>query len=78
MTGVTLDHLTPECVGHWKTTGSGKDKSLYCDRCEISHPATPDNRTAAIDENYAGIYLRRLTSEGAARLEVERSRERAA
>jgi hypothetical protein len=39
-----------------------------CDGCNAEHDATPDHRLAAIDENYAGIYLRRLAAEGAAHL----------
>jgi hypothetical protein len=31
----------------------------------MAYPATPVYRLAAIDENYAGIYLRRLSDEGA-------------
>jgi hypothetical protein len=42
-----------------------------CDRCCAEHDATPDHRLAAIDENYAGIYLRRLAAEGAAYLSSE-------
>ncbi len=39
---------------------------ITCDRCGAGFRPTPENRLAAIDENYAGIYLRRLTAEGAA------------
>jgi hypothetical protein len=36
--------------------------------------ATPERRLAAIDENYAGIYLRRLAAEGAVQLQAERGK----
>lgn len=44
--------------------GQGEDRRIACERCGKAYPPTPENRLAAIDENYAGIYLRRLTSEG--------------
>ncbi len=69
---VVLEHRFPECAGNWRLVGSGEERAIRCDRCDCSHPATPENRLAAIDENYAGIYLRRLTAEGLAQLEADR------
>jgi hypothetical protein len=59
-----LEHMTDECTGNWRLTGSMDGRSIVCDRCNAEFAATPENRLAAIDENYAGIYLRRLTAEG--------------
>lgn len=62
---VILKHLHDEdCLGTWRVQPLGTEKILRCDGCRITYPATPENRLAAIDENYAGIYLRRLTAEG--------------
>ena len=61
-----LEHRHSECTGNWRLLGSGRSRTISCERCDAEHPATADNRLAAIDENYAGIYLRRLASEGAA------------
>lgn len=65
---MSLDHEQDECTGSWRLLGGGGERMIECDRCARAYPATPENRLAAIDENYAGIYLRRLASEGAARL----------
>lgn len=59
-------HNVEECVGNWRLLGIGDDRTIQCDACTARYFATPENRLAAIDENYAGIYLRRLSSEGAA------------
>lgn len=69
---VVLDHLAGDCTGNWRLVGTGDDRCIRCDRCEARHAATPEYRLAAIDENYAGIYLRRLTAEGTAQLDAER------
>ena len=61
-----LQHTTGECTGNWRLLGSGRQRVIRCDRCVAEHPASAENRLAAIDENYAGIYLRRLAGEGAA------------
>lgn len=61
-----LAHTHGECTGNWRLAGSGADRRIRCERCAADHDATPDHRLAAIDENYAGIYLRRLAAEGAA------------
>ncbi len=69
---VVLEHRQNECTGNWRLVGTGEERAIRCDRCDSSYPATPENRLAAIDENYAGIYLRRLTAEGLAQLEADR------
>lgn len=50
----------------------GKRQVIVCHDCGAGYPATPENRLAAIDENYAGIYLQRRTAEGAAQIDSHR------
>ena len=64
---VMLEHRL-ECIGNWRLVGTGEERCIRCDQCEVRYNATPENRLAAIDENYAGIYLRRLTAEGVTQL----------
>lgn len=71
---VELDHLSESCTGNWRLVGTGEARTIRCETCRAEVAATPENRLAAIDENYAGIYLRRLSSEGAAVLDAERGR----
>ena len=59
-----LAHVEIDCTGNWRLIGSGESRQIRCDKCAAQVAATPENRLAAIDENYAGIYLRRLTAEG--------------
>jgi hypothetical protein len=66
-----LGHTYDECTGNWRLVGPSDGRRIRCDRCAAEHDATPDRRLAAIDENYAGIYLRRLAAEGAAHLSSE-------
>jgi hypothetical protein len=61
-----LEHKTDRCTGNWRLVGSGDERRIACERCNAAYRPTPENRLAAIDENYAGIYLRRLTAEGVA------------
>ena len=63
-----LEHDNGECTGSWRLLGAVPDRRIECEQCGSAYPATPGNRLAAIDENYAGIYLRRLACEGAAKL----------
>jgi hypothetical protein len=67
-TVLELSHLFDECTGNWRLVGSSEHRRIRCDRCGAEHDASADHRLAAIDENYAGIYLRRLAAEGAAHL----------
>jgi hypothetical protein len=67
-----LEHVTGECSGNWRLVGTSETRVITCERCSARFPATPENRLAAIDENYAGIYLRRLTAEGIAHRGADR------
>lgn len=67
-----LNHTHHECVGNWRLVGPSDRRRIRCDRCAAEHEATPEHRLAAIDENYAGIYLRRLAAEGATHLGSDR------
>jgi hypothetical protein len=60
----TLEHKLGECTGNWRLTGTTDTRMIVCDHCDAEFAGTPENRLSAIDENYAGIYLRRLTAEG--------------
>lgn len=68
-----LEHAFEECTGSWRLVGTGEKRHIRCDGCGARYAATPENRLAAIDENYAGIYLRRLTAEGAAQIDSDRN-----
>lgn len=67
-----LGHAQDDCTGNWRLVGAAESRLILCDRCSSELPATPENRLAAIDENYAGIYLRRLTAEGIAHRGLDR------
>lgn len=67
-----LAHSELECTGNWRLIGTVEQRRIICDGCPATHPATPEYRLSAIDENYAGIYLRRLAAEGAAFLNSDR------
>lgn len=64
-----LEHKDGRCTGNWRLVGTGAGRRIACERCHAGFSATPENRLSAIDENYAGIYLRRLTAEGLAQRE---------
>jgi hypothetical protein len=64
-----LEHKDGRCTGNWRLVGTGAGRRIACERCHAGCSATPENRLSAIDENYAGIYLRRLTAEGLAQRE---------
>jgi hypothetical protein len=63
-----LTHEFDDCTGNWRLVGTSERRRIRCDRCDAERDATAEHRLAAIDENYAGIYLRRLATEGAAHL----------
>jgi hypothetical protein len=63
-----LAHTHDACVGNWRLVASANRRRIRCDCCSADHEASAEHRLAAIDENYAGIYLRRLAAEGAAHL----------
>jgi hypothetical protein len=69
---VVLEHTQDRCIGNWRLTGHADERSIHCDRCDARYQASPEHRLAAIDENYAGIYLRRLASEGAVLMDSDR------
>lgn len=60
-----LEHGKERCTGNWRLVGTGEERRIRCEDCGAAYEPTPENRLSAIDENYAGIYLRRLTAEGA-------------
>lgn len=68
---VELHHATGDCTSHWRLYGEPHNRTLRCDGCGAEFVGTPERRLAAIDENYAGIFLRRLSNEGKAMLEGE-------
>jgi hypothetical protein len=41
------------------------ERHLECEGCGARYVATPARRKAAVDENLAGTFLRRLANEGA-------------
>ena len=67
-----LAHAAGRCTGTWRLAGSGRCRTIRCDLCGAEHPATQDLRRAAIDENRAGLVLRRLAAEGHARRDSDR------
>lgn len=68
----TIDHAAPKCTGNWRLVEAGGVQVIRCEYCSARHPASTENRLAAIDENYAGRDLRRLAAEGQALLEAQR------
>jgi hypothetical protein len=64
-----LDHQVPpsgDCTGRWKLRDKDTPMArIECTRCGAYYPPLPEVRVAAVDENYAGMYLDRLTVEGA-------------
>lgn len=69
---IVLEHKDERCTGNWRLVGSGEARRIACEQCGASFRPTPENRLAAIDENYAGIYLRRLTAEGLSQREEQK------
>jgi hypothetical protein len=67
-----LEHNHGDCTGNWRLVGASEARVIVCDICQAEYTASPENRLAAIDENYAGIYLRRLTAEGMANLGIDK------
>ena len=60
-----LEHAVEACTGNWRLASVLETRMIRCEACAMAYPATAAHRLAAIDENYAGIYLRRLSDEGA-------------
>lgn len=63
-----LQHRSDECTGNWRLFGA----RMLCDICKAEYEAASADRLAAIDENYAGILMRRLAAEGAAQIRAEK------
>lgn len=59
-----LDHKRLECTGEWRLVMNEGNRHLECDACCALYVATPGRRKAAIDENLAGTFLKRLANEG--------------
>lgn len=59
-----LEHVKKNCVGNWRLTLTDRmAHSLDCDGCGKHYDGTEENKALALDENYAGIYLRCLVQE---------------
>jgi hypothetical protein len=56
-----MEHATDRCTGSWSLTGG----RISCGSCGRSYPATPENRRAAVEENFVGELLERAAREGA-------------
>jgi len=67
-----LAHHHDRCTGVWRGMYEDGNDLIYCTECRIRYAnCSLELRYAAIDENWAGIYLKRLTDEGAALLKEE-------
>lgn len=64
-----IQHRSDECIGNWRLVGS----RMICDTCKAEYEAVLEDRLAAIDENYAGILMRRLAAEGAAQIRADQA-----
>jgi hypothetical protein len=62
-----LAHAVEDCVGAWRLAGTGRTRWIRCTHCYAEHEGSPEFRRAAIEENRAGLVLRRLAAEGVAR-----------
>lgn len=70
-----IEHEHDNCIGYWRVHRPAQDgeRSIRCDGCYRTYPGTSEVRLAAIDENYAGVHLERLTAEGVVQLAQERA-----
>lgn len=59
-----LEHRKTECIGEWRLVMGEEGHHLECEVCGAQYTATPARRKAAVDENLAGTFLRRLANEG--------------
>lgn len=59
-----LEHRREECTGEWRLVLRGDVRQIACAQCGAEYIATPARRRAAVDENLAGTFLRRLADEG--------------
>lgn len=60
-----VEHTKSDCTGEWRLVMGEGERRLECDGCGARYTATPARRKAAVDENLAGAFLRRLANEGA-------------
>lgn len=67
-------HVSGGCTGTWRLSGRLRDRIIRCTACCAEHTATAEARRSAIEENRAGLVLRRLTAEGNARLDSDPGR----
>lgn len=61
---VWIRHRSPDCAGRWTLRRVWSNEYLRCDRCGSLHPATPEARQAAEEDNGRGMLLEQLASEG--------------
>lgn len=59
-----LDHRKSDCTGEWRLVMNIGERQLICGNCGARYVATPARRKAAVDENLAGTFLKRLAEEG--------------
>lgn len=60
-----VEHRITNCTGEWRLVMGEGERHLECEGCGARYAATPARRKAAVDENLAGTFLRRLANEGA-------------
>jgi hypothetical protein len=60
-----LEHREADCTGEWRLVALSDEYRIVCARCGAGYAATPSHKRAAVDENLAGAFLRRLAEEGA-------------
>jgi len=65
-----LAHVHDDCTGSWRL----QHDLIVCSVCGRAHPATPQNRIGAMDENYVGSMMQRAAQRGSILLARERSR----
>jgi hypothetical protein len=65
-----LAHVHDDCTGTWRL----QYDLIVCSVCGQTYPATPQNRIAAMDENYVGSMMQRAAERGAVLLARERFR----
>ena len=63
---MSIEHKHGECTGDWLLITARGRRELVCETCGATYEATQRLRQAAVDENLAGVFLRRLANEGAA------------
>ena len=64
-----LAHTSDDCTGYWRL----HEHTVVCTCCSRTHPGTPRNRAAAMEENFVASMLQRATLRGSAQLSRERA-----